>query len=552
MDRVCDTGFFSASSNSSGSSSWTNDTKWKYKKFPKRILTCPEDLELQNEVDQLDIGLKNLEEGKLDDALQTLMEVSDIKGVNMRMESYEMLKAGPSEFKGSLSDFFGGSFDSLCTSPRGDFKFSVSKEFKYAYTEEELDKMLSELRVPKKPSLGPDQSFDSYSSEEFCNAIGPSQTEEKRMKPKEPEEQMKEEDDTCFITKEEMEEQTVFHLTNRIVSLKMNHDDRMTANDLENLVPFEKNRILYCRKYRQQRFTNFEVRNFVGAFANHRMAFWRKSKFNLLETAYSVLLAIYDDVLGPEVAYLASFQDNDNFRDIEFRVLAARAQMVDVQPPPIGYVRDGDLFVITYVYVVFGAITLFLNIPLATYLLKTTGKNQKELIVIIALSISDTVCAAQFLAMGIYRFFVWFNEVFFVSQAACNRNIIVASYQVCIQKFQRITANSVLSKGMRHLTKTVAYITLASFFLVLIPEIWFYFNLFGGMNASIYFSCILVKKIVSFFIHTIRHRELMKHVEKFLPRKLTNIMHLDAQSQSAVSKGKSIREFSNQMVTVMR
>lgn len=58
---------------------------------------------------------------------------------------------------------------------------------------------------------------------------------------------------------------------------------------------------------------------------------------------------------------------------------------------------------------VLGAITLFLNIPLAIYLLKTTSKNQKELIVIIALSLSDTVCAGQFLAMGIYRFVVWFS-----------------------------------------------------------------------------------------------------------------------------------------------
>ncbi|PIC19885.1 hypothetical protein B9Z55_025265 [Caenorhabditis nigoni] len=340
------------------------------------------------------------------------------------------------------------------------------------------------------------------------------------------------------------------------------------------------------------------------------------------------------------------------------------------QLPPIGYVRNEDLFVITYIYVIFGAITLFLNIPLAIYLLKTTNKNQKELIVIIALALSDTTCAGQFLAMGIYRFLVWFNDVFFITQAACNRNVIVASYQICIQmdnyftlaisfdrlfavlfpvrynkcgpgytfflitspiaasligygahllvislsdpkfvdeicfnflvilpgfrdymaflrmfcvliptliyffiyvrmkfKFQRYgNSNAVLSKGMRHLTKTVAYITLASVFLVLIPEIWWYFRLFGGMDASFYFMFILLKvslllnkiilfllqKIVTFFIHTIRHRELMKHVEKILPKKLSKMIHLDTQSQSAVSKVKVLREVSHQMTTSLK
>ncbi|CAL2051039.1 unnamed protein product [Caenorhabditis brenneri] len=320
------------------------------------------------------------------------------------------------------------------------------------------------------------------------------------------------------------------------------------------------------------------------------------------------------------------------------------------QNPPLGYVRNEDLFVITYIYVVFGAITLFLNIPMATYLLKTTNKNQKELIVIIALSLSDTICAGQFLAMGIFRFLVWFKEVFFISQAACNRNIIVASYQVCIQmdnyfsltialdrlfavlfpvrynkcgpgytvflvtspvmislagyaahllvitflppvfvdeicfnflvvlrgyrsylsfqrmlcvfiptviylfiyirmklKFQRYGNSNALSKGMRHLTKTVAYITMASFFLVLIPEVWWYFGIFGGMDASFYFMFILLKKIVTFFIHTIRHRELMKHVEKLLPKKLSSLIHLDTQSHSAVSKVKVLREVSHPM-----
>ncbi|CAA21566.2 G-protein coupled receptors family 1 profile domain-containing protein [Caenorhabditis elegans] len=328
----------------------------------------------------------------------------------------------------------------------------------------------------------------------------------------------------------------------------------------------------------------------------------------------------------------------------------------DHQNPPLNYVRNEDLFVITYIYVVFGAITLFLNIPLAIYLLKTTSKNQKELIVIIALSLSDTVCAGQFLAMGIYRFVVWFSDVLFISQAACNRNIIVASYQICIQmdnlfgltialdrlfavllpvrynkcgpgytffivtspvavsllgycihllaisllppkfvdnicfnfssvlpwfrnylayqrmlcvfipiiiyffiyirmklRFQRYgNSNSVLNKGMRHLTKTVSFITLASVFLVLIPEVWWYFTLFGGMDASIYFMFILLKKIVTFFIHTIRHRELMKHVHKVLPRKLTKLINFDAQSHSAVSKVKVIRESSHPVTTSMR
>ncbi|KAF1748678.1 hypothetical protein GCK72_025145 [Caenorhabditis remanei] len=328
----------------------------------------------------------------------------------------------------------------------------------------------------------------------------------------------------------------------------------------------------------------------------------------------------------------------------------------DQQLPPAGYVRNEDLFVITYIYVIFGATTLFMNIPLALYLLKTTSRNQKELIVIIALSLSDTICGGQFLAMGIYRFLVWFNEVFYISQAACNRQVIIASYQICIQmdnffslaialdrlfavlfpvrynkcgpgytvilisapiaasligysahllaltflppkfvdeicfnflvvlpqyriylsfqrmlcvfiptliyffiyirmklKFQRYgNSNAVLSKGMRHLTKTVAYITLASFFLVLVPEVWWYFGIFGGMDASFYFMFILLKKIVSFFIHTIRHRELMKHVEKLLPRKLTNFIHFDAQSHSAVSKVKVMREFSHPVTTSMR
>uniref|UniRef100_A0A8R1E2Q2 G-protein coupled receptors family 1 profile domain-containing protein n=1 Tax=Caenorhabditis japonica TaxID=281687 RepID=A0A8R1E2Q2_CAEJA len=107
--------------------------------------------------------------------------------------------------------------------------------------------------------------------------------------------------------------------------------------------------------------------------------------------------------------------------------------MTDWQPPPLDYVRNEGYFAITYVYVVFGTITVVLNIPLALYLLKTTSRNQKELIVIIALSLSDTICAGQFLAMGIYRFCVWFDQVIFISQAACNRNVIVASYIICIQ-----------------------------------------------------------------------------------------------------------------------
>uniref|UniRef100_A0A1I7T0F3 Secreted protein n=1 Tax=Caenorhabditis tropicalis TaxID=1561998 RepID=A0A1I7T0F3_9PELO len=72
------------------------------------------------------------------------------------------------------------------------------------------------------------------------------------------------------------------------------------------------------------------------------------------------------------------------------------------------------------------------------------------------------------------------------------------------------------------------------------------------MDASFYFMFILLKKIVTFFIHTLRHRELMKHVEKLLPKKLSKLIHLDTQSHSAVSKVKVLKEFSHPMTTSMR
>ncbi|CAI5441130.1 unnamed protein product [Caenorhabditis angaria] len=107
--------------------------------------------------------------------------------------------------------------------------------------------------------------------------------------------------------------------------------------------------------------------------------------------------------------------------------------MVELVTPSVDYVRTEAFFFLTYIYGIFGAIVLILNLPLAIYLLSTVNRNQKELILIIALSVSDLLSGAQFMTMGIHRYLIWFDEVHFISRFSCDSGIILTSYLICIQ-----------------------------------------------------------------------------------------------------------------------
>ncbi|CAB3405438.1 unnamed protein product [Caenorhabditis bovis] len=198
-----------------------------------------------------------------------------------------------------------------------------------------------------------------------------------------------------------------------------------------------------------------------------------------------------------------------------------------------------NLYGLNSIYIGFGVVVL-LNLPLVVYLSHHVNQRKKEIILIMALSISDLLSGAQFLLMGLVRYFFYSPEaIVMVPKFICATSFISSSYIILLQmdnlfsliialdrlfaillpvKYQQLEIKSTifliilpflgsligwmfhailvlhqpptwisdicfnkekigvkLSKGMRNLTRTVAYTTLASVFLVLIPEICYSF-----------------------------------------------------------------------------
>ncbi|CAD6194850.1 unnamed protein product [Caenorhabditis auriculariae] len=180
------------------------------------------------------------------------------------------------------------------------------------------------------------------------------------------------------------------------------------------------------------------------------------------------------------------------------------------------------------VYLVLGPIVIALNAPLTIYLITTVTREKKELFMMIILSMCDIALATEGIASldNMFMFVVALDRFFAVLSPLkyAGMGFRYTATLICMP-FLGSLIGCIMNIISIHFEPPTLFDHLCplyntmrnEFRLYLAGERIFCVAVGSIIYAYIYFS--MRKMIANFFIYTLRHRELIKHLSKFLPSK---------------------------------